>query len=322
MTYTFSTACKIQNVFDLTRLRIAIIKPVFTTTAYSSFYRFYAIYPNLATNASVTQNTDLLNATIVYDWGASESLYYFVTSPLAKQAGIDMGKNTFILTDIDVNNGALFNATTGQRNYDVAILGFTEYVTQAEYSYYRQFVQTGGRLIVLSGCSFLAKVTYDASASKLILDEGHGYEFNGTAAHGGVYDYFYKNNTNWVGSNYGPLFYARGYSFRGALANTDNPISLFMRTAAGNQNILLSYQAHEENTMTNSSDNVIAYWPLTAFKSTDVSYVSHKVVATYEHDYGKGIIVHMGVFGTDLIADNAQFQLLLLVSIGMPAFTS
>ena len=132
MTYTFSTACKIQNVFDLTRLRIAIIKPVFTTTAYSSFYRFYAIYPNLATNASVTQNTDLLNATIVYDWGASESLYYFVTSPLAKRAGIDLGKNTFILTDIDVNNGALFNATTGQRNYDVAILGFTEYVTQAE----------------------------------------------------------------------------------------------------------------------------------------------------------------------------------------------
>jgi len=322
MTYTFSTACKIQNVFDLTRLRIAIIEPVFTTTAYSSFYRFYATYPNLANNTNVTQNTDLLNASIVYDWGASASLHYFVTSPLAKQAGMVIGKNAFIFTDINVNDGALFNSTTGQRSFDVAILGFSEYVTQAEYSYYRQFVQTGGRLIVLSGCSFLARVTYDANASKLILDEGHGYEFNGTVAHGGVYDYFYKNNTNWVGSNYGPLFYANGYTFRGALANTDNPISTFMRTAAGTPNILLSYQAHEENAMTNSSDNVIAYWPLTAFKSTDVSYISHKVVATYEHDYGKGIVVHMGIFGTDLITDDVQFQLLLLASIGMPAFTS
>ena len=322
MTYTFSGTCKIQNIFDLTRLRIAIVAPIFTTTAYSSFYRFYALYPNLASNATTTQNTDLLNASIVYDWGESASLYSFVTSPIAKQAGMDIGKNAFLLNDINVNDGALFNSTTGQRNYDVAILGFTEYVTRAEYSYFLQFVQTGGRLIILNGCSFLAKVTYDANDTKLILDEGHGYEFNGTVARGGVYDYFYNNNTDWVGSNYGPLFYTHGYSFRGALANTNNPISTFMRTAAGSPNILLAYQAHEENAMTNSSDNVIAYWPLKAPTAASVNYVGNKVVATYEHDYGKGIVIHMGIFGTDLITDNVQFQLLVLASIAMPCLSS
>jgi hypothetical protein len=320
MSTSLPSTCEVQDVFNLSHLRIAVAMPVFTTTAYNSFYRFYALHPNLSKNETVTQDLNLLNASVIYDWGESSGLYSFLTSQTAIHSGIVVGKNLFVVNDIQVNNGALFNSTTDQRNYDVVILGFTEYVSQQEYSSLKQFVSDGGRLIIMSGCSFLARVTYDASAGTVILDEGHGYYFNGTAARGGVYNYFAQDNTNWVGSNYGPLFGSHGYYYSGAVANTSNPLSAFMRNATNSQRVILSYYAHEENAMTNSTDNVIAYWPIQLTNPSAASYVSGKVVATYEHDYGKGMVIHMGVFGTDIIGFDAQCQLLLLAAIGMPSY--
>ncbi|PSN86137.1 hypothetical protein B9Q02_03575 [Candidatus Marsarchaeota G1 archaeon BE_D] len=71
-----------------------------------------------------------------------------------RKAGIVLGNNTWILSDIDVNNGALFDSK-GLRRFDVIILGFTEYVTQKEYFAYKRFVASGGHILFLSACNLL-----------------------------------------------------------------------------------------------------------------------------------------------------------------------
>jgi hypothetical protein len=71
---------------------------------------------------------------------------------MARKAGIVLGNNTWILSDIDVNNGALFDSK-GLRRFDVIILGFTEYVTQKEYFAYKRFVASGGHILFLSACN-------------------------------------------------------------------------------------------------------------------------------------------------------------------------
>ena len=53
--------------------------------------------------------------------------------------------------------GALFS-NTGVRKYDSVVIGFSEYVTLQEYLSYEHFVATGGTLIFLNACNFLAQV--------------------------------------------------------------------------------------------------------------------------------------------------------------------
>jgi hypothetical protein len=287
-------------------IKIAVIKPVFTTTAYSSFYAFYSKYAKTPPGVLIKTDLNLLNATLVDGWGYSYGLYSFITSDMARKAGIVLGNNTWILSDIDVNNGALFDSK-GLRRFDVIILGFTEYVTQKEYFAYKRFVASGGHILFLSACNFLAEVSYNPATKKVALVKGHGWVFNGTAAWRGPYARWYDENTNWVGSNY-RLFFTQGYSIQGAVANTTHPLSEALRQRFS-QPLFTSYQPHEENIVTNTTDWIIAYWRLTN--------LHHKgwVVAIYEHKYLQGSVIHTGVFGTDIIASDQEFQYFVIQAL-------
>src|SRR5208337_846245 len=65
----------------------------------------------------------------------------------------------------------------------------------------------------------------------------------------------------------------------------------------------------EENVITNSSDRPIALWEVSPPKG-------NWIVAAYEHDYQSGMVIHTGIFGTDIIATDAELQFFLLASIG------
>ncbi|QQG49482.1 MAG: hypothetical protein HY247_04065 [archaeon] len=122
-----------------------------------------------------------------------------------------------VLSDIEVNNGALFSG--GHRLFDNLIIGHEEYVTLQEYSQFKEFVRTGGKLIVMGGDTFEVRVNLTRGVETLVA--GHGWNFNGSAAvtsphlncdadvpHAcdealvAALRPFQKENGNWVGSSY------------------------------------------------------------------------------------------------------------------------
>jgi hypothetical protein len=113
---------------------IVFIKPVFTAAAYNgfqenkSFYGFYKKYSHVSQNMIVKSDLDLLNTSVNWnDWGRSSGIGEFLRSKAAEDT--DLFKNVTVLTDVDVDAGKLFYATNGARRFDVAVLGFSEYVT-------------------------------------------------------------------------------------------------------------------------------------------------------------------------------------------------
>lgn len=290
---------------------IVFVRPVFTAAAYrgypnQSFYGFYKRFSNVSQNTIVKADLNLLNTSVKRDdWGKSEGLAEFLRSKAAKDT--DLFGNVTILSDIEISEGKLFDPASRERSFDVAVLGFTEYVTASEYQNYERFVETGGGLFFLDACNFLAEVKYNPQANTVSLVKGHGWEFNGTAAWKGPSHRWSIENTNWVGSNYA-LFYKMGYQMNGAIANTTQPLSVLLRTAFG-QRVFSSYVAHEENAIANSTDKVIAYWIISGLKSHLLT------VAVYEHAYQKGLIIHTGIFGSDLISKDKEMQFFLVAGV-------
>jgi hypothetical protein len=291
--------------------RIVFIRPVFTAAAYqgypdASFYKFYMKYSGVPKDASVKTDLNLLNSTVNQgDWGKSWSLSWFFDSRLTRHTSLF--RNATVLTDIDVDAGKLFYATNETRRFDVAVLGFSEYVTMSEYENYKRFVETGGGLFLLDACNFVAEVRYQRATNKVSLVKGHGWEFNGTVARRGPFHRWTAENTNWIGSNYA-LFYKMGYHVNGAVANTTHPLSIILRSTMG-AHVFSSYEAHEENAITNSSDKVIAYWNITGLK------LHNLIVAVYEHDYLTGTVIHTGIFGSDILAKDRLMQLFLTAAV-------
>ena len=150
--------------------RVAVVKPVFTATAYESFYRFYAKYYAMPRGQFVTSDVGLLDHSVVDSWGWSEGLHRFTTSKDAIAHGLVVGRTLTILTDVSVTMGGLFDGY-GSRKFDVVILGFTEYVTSEQYYAYKHFVATGGRLILLDATNFLAEVKYHSETQHVSLSE-------------------------------------------------------------------------------------------------------------------------------------------------------
>jgi hypothetical protein len=149
---------------------------------------------------------------------------------------------------------------------------------------------------------------YYPSATKIALLSEHGWKFNGSKAWAGPFSRWSSNNSNWIGSDY-QLFY-EGYKIGGgSVANNSNPIAVAMHNAFGFSVFQSGYYGHEENVITNSSDSIIAYWDVDNWTNTT------QVVATYSHQYQRGLVIHSRIFGTDLIANNYQMQFLVLVSI-------
>jgi hypothetical protein len=281
---------------------------VFTAAAYHGlFYGFYRKHSNATAGTIIKTDLKLLTTTVnKSNWGQSRGiLEFFISLPADR---ITIRNYTTILSDIDVNNGNLF-AVDGSRKYDTVVLGFSEYVTQAEYDNYKRFVETGGKLLFLDANNFLAEVKYNPDRNEIALVKGHGWEFNGTAAWKGQYHKWSAENTNWVGSDF-KLHDGGRYRVMGAIANTTHPLSVLMREYFGPV-IFASYSAHEENAITNSSYKAIAYWRIAGLKD------NVGTVAVYEHGYRKGTVIHTGVFGSDIIAD-PQMQFFLQAASGVP----
>lgn len=118
-----------------------------------------------------------------------------------------------------------------------------------------------------------------------------------------------RENTNWIGSDF-KLHGSGGYRMNGAVANSTHPLSIFMREWFGRM-ILASYWAREENVITNSSYEVIAYWRVVGLKE------KVGTVAVYEHHYREGTVIHTGVFGSEIITD-PQMQFFLQAAVGIP----
>ncbi|RDE12179.1 MAG: hypothetical protein C4K47_08655 [Candidatus Thorarchaeota archaeon] len=285
--------------------RVAIVKPCFSATAYSqAFYVFYSRYQSVPAGEYVTTDLNLLNRTVVSTWGFSEMLRLWLTGETAHSLHLVLGETVNVIDEIDVDSGGLFH--DGNRLYDVLLLGFTEYVTEREYLYYKQFVASGGTLILMDACNFLAQVTY--SNGYLSLTKGHGWEFNGTHAWRSVYHRWPDENMNWIGGNFWRYWTGRHYN--GFIANTTNAFSVFLRSQFS-ENISTSYHGHEENVLENlTGSEVIGYWNFVYS-----SEYPGKPVAAYIHKYGLGTVIHSGIMASDVIMSDAFIGVFLALSV-------
>ena len=106
------------------------------------------------------------------------------------------------MTDVDVDNGAVFMHNKTRNKYDIIILGHQEYVTQREYNNLKRFVSNGGTMILMDSNFFYAQVKYNKKNQAITLVKGHGWAFNGKSAWRDVGERWKKETSEWVGSNY------------------------------------------------------------------------------------------------------------------------
>ena len=312
-------------------LRIALIQPVLTSTPYSqydtgSFYAFYAKEAGVTTN--VTTNLNLLSTNVSsgygynQGWGLSYGEYQFFTSQAAVNCGLQVGKNVQILTDMDVADGALFSPQDNASRFDVVVLPFSEYVEASEYQAYEDFVAGGGMLVIM-GHSLEYPVTYNATTNVETLVYGHNWAFNGKYAYPiacGSNTYVAScpwavSNTDWIGSNTCEASCFHTYVFNGSTVNVGSPIGRALYNEFGGT-VFKSYVSHEEDTVTNTSDTSIV-----AVLAND----SRNLIASYTHQFRKGMVVGFGFFGDDIIATDLSAQYFMLQGIvlgrGGPAAT-
>ena len=299
-------------------LKIALIKPVFTATpysqyAYGSFYAFYHKYGGVKGN--ITTNLDWLNTSVSsgmgYNsgWGHSLGLYSFLTSQNAQRCGLNLGKNLFILSDINVSDGALFYKN-GSQKFDIVVVGFSEYATLNEYDAYKQFVASGGRLILMSADNFEVRVDYSHATNQESLLRGHGWLFNGKSAwhdpwNASSSDPWNPSNAdeiNWIGST---LCCFHRFNYKGAALNQSNPMGALLQRMFGPK-VFTSYQSHEEDAIRNMSHTQIV--------ATFINQ-SGTLVASYVHEYKKGTVVSFTAFGTDIVSYDKSVQYFLFLAM-------
>jgi hypothetical protein len=205
-------------------LRIALINPTFTSAAYNnSFYVFYEKNSNTPREVNVTSDLNLLSSRVINNKKELSSSIYAMVYLLRNIKWLTSQPNITLLTDADVDNGAIFeknngnssniisinsgngissNSNNGINAYDVIILGHQEYVTQKEYDNLMQFVRSGGTMIILDGNVFYAEVKYDRNTQTITLVKGHGWAFDGKSAWRSVSERWAKETSEWIGSNY------------------------------------------------------------------------------------------------------------------------
>ncbi len=306
-------------------LRVAIVKPVFSATAYSgvlggspSFYEFYSKHGNDPTTENITTDLDLLNVSVVDGWGWSKDLGSYVTSIVGDYGlGIMAAENLTILSDINVTQGGIFNSDGSSRS-DAMVLGFTEYVTSQEYYAYQHFVAIGGRLIFIDASNFVAEVRYYPQTNHLALVKGHGWGFDGKKVWRDVSYRWEIENTNWVGSNQCctthyfrvpcGAWWVATREYNGASITGDYPISAALNQRFGSV-VFQCYMGHEENSVTNMTDTtILARW-------TGPSLNPQNIIAAYLHRYINGTVVDIGVMSSDVVDQDTSVQFFLLSSI-------
>ncbi|MHA2002485.1 MAG: hypothetical protein ACW975_00240 [Candidatus Thorarchaeota archaeon] len=288
--------------------RIAVVKPIFSRTAYrDAFYTFYQRYGWVDPGTYITNDLDYLNVTVKDGWGFSEGLSEFLG--YSRLPTMIFGMDITYIDEIDVIEGALFSGA--KRVYDVLILGFTEYVTQEEYTAYKTFVAMGGLLIIVDACNFLAEVKYHPPDSPdqpgyLSLVKGHGWEFNGTHAWRSVYHRWPEENRNWVGSNFWRFW--QGIHYDQFIANTSHQISTYLETNYGTT-IDTGYGAHEENKLENFTDTeIIGYWNFVNW-----SEAPDDPVVAYQHWYVNGSVIHTGIVASRWV-DSERYLMDFMIS--------
>jgi hypothetical protein len=313
-------------------LRVAVVKPVFTATAYSklfggspSFYEFYHKHGNDPRTEPITTDLNLLNVSVVDGWGWSENLGRYIGSYVSDYGlGTIAAQSLTVLSDVNVTEGWLFNQG-GSSKFDVVVLGFTEYATAEEYYAYQRFVASGGRLVIMDASNFVAEVKYYPETNHLALVRGHGWRFDGTKVwfDDGPFIRWEAENTNWVGSNqllccssqqnrlpcsYPWLAWLAPAKYTGANVTGDYPISLALKQRFGPV-VFRCYAGHEENSVTNmTGTTILARWP-------GPSLSPQSVIAAYLHRYINGTIVDIGVMSSDVVDQDMSVQFFLLSSI-------
>jgi hypothetical protein len=272
--------------------RIAFIDPTFTTAAYSAggFYTFYPKYVNTSRDVNITSDLDFLTTKVPsYVYGSD-------FAPLIEHVHKALPNSPIsVLGDGDVHLGRIFNKNNNVEGndsnqtdnaYDVIFLLHNEYVTQQEYHNLKQFVQNGGTIVFLDGNIFYGEVKFDASTCTITLLKGHGWEFNGKSAWRSVHERWANETTEWVGSNF---IYN---SLTDPVTFSNNPFN---------------YTHFEENYVTSPRAKILMDYGFTVGPnySSDPNDRFHKV-ATYEMTYGKGKVIMLGIYSTNL-QDNAAF---------------
>jgi hypothetical protein len=261
--------------------KIALVEPTFTSAAYGpgGFYEFYPKYKSVPAHLTVSQDLDLLTAELpdVYDQQVDE--YY---KPL-----IDGIQESFpdamvaVIRDEDIHDGNIFNPN-GDNAYDVLILLHDEYVTPEIYDNYRDFAAKGGTLVLVDPNTFYAKVSYDRVRGTVTLVDGHDWKFNGHEARKSVGEYYAKNNTEFIGSNYVVNQITDDITF------DNNPFN---------------YTHFEENQLLNPNAIILHDFGMTLPPDYPNLHHLDATVATYEMKYGEGKVIALGIFGTTVIRD-------------------
>ena len=269
---------------------IAFVVPVFTTAAYNNaFYFFYEKYTRSPPGINITTDLDLLSTVLIAPKNqktASIDASSLALPFLEKHTRLLLPRvNVNILTDIDVDRGLIFRNTSNI--HDVLILAHQEYVTQKEYSNFKQFVKNGGTLILVDSNVFFAEVGYDKRTKVVTLVKGHGWEYNGKTAWKSVEDRWKKETSNWTGSNY--ICSTCKVTF------VHNPFD---------------YEHMEEQNITNVNSKIIFNYNASVIISNltrNDPMLAHKYrIGIYELDYGKGHVISFGSYG-DKIINNKQF---------------
>ncbi|HET6588532.1 MAG TPA: N,N-dimethylformamidase beta subunit family domain-containing protein [Candidatus Nitrosocosmicus sp.] len=279
--------------------KVALVLPSFTWAAYQndSFYNFYSLYSyiqfaNREVNISITNNTYLLQdrpipqGPFVYYSDLEEEPYipYINYINLAKDLYRNHGINPVNITDGDVDQGKIFNPD-GTNAYDILFLFHNEYVTQAEYDNLKKFVTNGGTIVFGDGNVLYAEVKYHKNNNTISLVRGHNWNFDqNRTAWKGPAERWLDETREWVGSNF--LDIPANYPLR----FNNNPFN---------------YTHSEENYVANPNAKILIDYGLTGVPRYSGQYLG-AIVATYEMDYGKGRIIHMGLWG-HMLAQNNEF---------------
>jgi hypothetical protein len=304
-------------------LRVAFIIPTFTLTPYSnfnsSFYAFYLKY-NSASGPITTDlgwlQTHVTNAWSPAKYNNEKPLYDFLVSPAASNCGLVLGRNLNLVDDVAVNEGGLFSG--GVAKYDVVILGHEEYVTTNEFHQFQTFVAGGGRVVAMCGNTFWGQVTYSPSTGIESFVAGHGFQFNGTAAWKSDIKPFDVEATSWFGS----VFAGSGLNVKGSILTGTDSISLSMTKAFHNNSAFTdyTYPHNELNYVSNTSGTrTIAKFYLSR-SPTNASQVNWPPVPVnaYAHQYVRGQVVGMAIFGEDIILRDQGAQFFLISAVANP----
>lgn len=300
-------------------LRIAALMPVLTSTPYSqyksgSFYAFYSKYQNVSVGKNVTTDLSMLETPVSsgysFDggWGLSYGLYQFLTSPTAKDCGLTVGGNVRVFDDINVSEGAIFDKN-GSANFDVVVAGFSEYTTEQEYQALERFVSGGGVLVLVGSHNFDWRVAYNSTTRTETLVQGHGWSFDGKAARaipcavGGYQACTWANESaKWLASM---ICCDRTLQYHGATVNPEGAMGMALEREFGGT-VFTPYASHEENSVTNMTGTSIV---------ATFANQSGTLVASYVHEFRKGTVVCMCVFGDDIIARDPSTQYFALLGM-------